>query len=589
MQHARVLVLLALLCLPRTLAASAPSPPDLALLPIWREGEVWVLRDIIAGAPAVTEILAPSSGLGRIRGVALSPDGNTAVVLHMTDGVIQGGVVTMDGVEIPIDVEFLPDGKAAVIVNAEPVPEEDLTVQVLAGLPNHPYLAGEVPLRDGNGNPLTLQAQPNLAVSPDCRHVGVVARWREVALLRIVPGDPPALVQEGHRELQGLSTLWLSFGPDGDTLLTPTFGAPQPLGPPLHSRLHLFSGILDGRLDLAWSEELPHVAADWAGVAALPDGDTFATSTEGAVSGNRLHFYDGLSDRSPARTDSWDWEVERRGGSVHVMPDGDTLLSRTASSAVGPHYWVVFHGARSSEARAVGRIGPIRSFYPPAVPLYLPQVVADAGPDLLVEAGPECIAHVVLEGRAAFDAACAPEPDERVLAFSWWEGGVLLAEEREAVVELGLGTHELTFRVVDTSQRDWEDTTTVEVVDVTPPVFEVLEAEPSLLWPPDHKMRPVDVRIEVRDNCDAAPAVELLEVSSSEPPDDLGDGHTEPDFDGADLGLDDREVLLRAERDGRGPGRTYTLRYRATDFSGNAAEGGAVVRVPHDMGDEGGP
>jgi len=43
-------------------------------------------------------------------------------------------------------------------------------------------------------------------------------------------------------------------------------------------------------------------------------------------------------------------------------------------------------------------------------------------------------------------------------------------------------------------------------------------------------------------------------------------------------------VLLRADRLGSGPGRTYELTYVATDASGNAAPAQVVVTVPHDQG-----
>jgi hypothetical protein len=76
----------------------------------------------------------------------------------------------------------------------------------------------------------------------------------------------------------------------------------------------------------------------------------------------------------------------------------------------------------------------------------------------------------------------------------------------------------------------------------------------------------------------------LQSVASSEPDDAPGggDGATTGDVQGADVGTADVDVLLRAERDGRGPGRTYSARYRATDASGNVGTGVGTVAVPHD-------
>jgi hypothetical protein len=92
------------------------------------------------------------------------------------------------------------------------------------------------------------------------------------------------------------------------------------------------------------------------------------------------------------------------------------------------------------------------------------------------------------------------------------------------------------------------------------------------------------VRAEARDACDPAPRITLVAAESSEPPDDRGDGHTETDVDRAELGTEDFALRLRAERDGRAHGRTYTLRYATEDDWGNRTEATVEVRVPHDQG-----
>ena len=86
------------------------------------------------------------------------------------------------------------------------------------------------------------------------------------------------------------------------------------------------------------------------------------------------------------------------------------------------------------------------------------------------------------------------------------------------------------------------------------------------------------------DACDADPAVELLDIFSSEPDDGIGDGNTDGDIQGADVGTDDRDFALRAERAGPGDGRVYTAVYGVTDLAGNHVEADALVVVPHDMG-----
>jgi hypothetical protein len=88
------------------------------------------------------------------------------------------------------------------------------------------------------------------------------------------------------------------------------------------------------------------------------------------------------------------------------------------------------------------------------------------------------------------------------------------------------------------------------------------------------------------DICDPSPVVVLESITSNEPDDAPGggDGHTTNDIQGAEIGTDDRAFQLRAERDGKGSGRIYTVTYSATDASGNSATASATVSVPHDQG-----
>jgi hypothetical protein len=121
-------------------------------------------------------------------------------------------------------------------------------------------------------------------------------------------------------------------------------------------------------------------------------------------------------------------------------------------------------------------------------------------------------------------------------------------------------------------------------VDVTPPDISVT-VNPDTLWPPNHKMVDIVATVTVSDVCDAAPTVVLTSVTSDEPDDaeGNGDGKTVDDIQGADIGTEDYEFQLRAERAGEGDGRVYIITYTATDASGNSASASATVVVPHDM------
>ena len=103
---------------------------------------------------------------------------------------------------------------------------------------------------------------------------------------------------------------------------------------------------------------------------------------------------------------------------------------------------------------------------------------------------------------------------------------------------------------------------------------------PEVLWPPDHKLVAITATITVTDICDPDPKVELVSIGSSEPDNGLGDGDKPEDIQEWTKGADDRTFLLRAERSGTGLGRVYTVKYKATDATGNSSFEEAFVRVP---------
>jgi hypothetical protein len=117
--------------------------------------------------------------------------------------------------------------------------------------------------------------------------------------------------------------------------------------------------------------------------------------------------------------------------------------------------------------------------------------------------------------------------------------------------------------------------------DSTPPELSVT-LTPTRLWPANHTMVTVAATIQVSDEADAAPSVHLVSIVSSEADDALDAGDKAGDVGGALLGADDRTFQLRAERSGRGPGRIYTVTYRATDTAGNTRDVTAQVVVAHD-------
>ena len=218
---------------------------------------------------------------------------------------------------------------------------------------------------------------------------------------------------------------------------------------------------------------------------------------------------------------------------------------------------------------------------------------ADAGDDQTLESvSPEGTA-VTLDGSGSFD------PDEDDLTYSWTLGDEEIATGESPEVVLLYGAHALTLTVSDGSETD-TDEVVVTIVDTTPPVIEVA-ADPTELWPPNHKYHVIELTVSASDNAD--PSVALVATAVSSEPDEVkgnGDGKTTGDIKvttaEGEILLSSNEapvvtfdpvtgqLELRAERAGSGPGRVYTIAVTATDHVELQTVATATVTVPHDQG-----
>jgi hypothetical protein len=128
-----------------------------------------------------------------------------------------------------------------------------------------------------------------------------------------------------------------------------------------------------------------------------------------------------------------------------------------------------------------------------------------------------------------------------------------------------------------------ETTATVAPINIdrTAPTL-TCSVDPSVLWPPNHKLVPVMTQIAVADALSGPGRFALVSVVSSEPDNGLRDGDTSGDIQAWTVGAPATAGLLRAERSGSGPGRIYTLTYSGEDLAGNAATCTVTVTVPHD-------
>ncbi len=158
----------------------------------------------------------------------------------------------------------------------------------------------------------------------------------------------------------------------------------------------------------------------------------------------------------------------------------------------------------------------------------------------------------------------------------------------DAPADYPVGDTVVTWTAADAAGNSATATQTVTVVDTTAPVVTV-SLTPGILWPPNHKMVDITAIVSVSDIADPSPTLNLISIVSSEPDNapGNGDGNTVNDIQGAEFETEDNAFQLRAERDGNGNGRTYTIIYTVTDASGNTATEVVTVSVPHDQSKKG--
>ncbi|MDD3245889.1 MAG: hypothetical protein PHF18_03345 [Methanosarcina sp.] len=268
--------------------------------------------------------------------------------------------------------------------------------------------------------------------------------------------------------------------------------------------------------------------------------------------------------RSSNDGNTWSpWETAANGVSLSSTPDGRYLQIKTTmqinSGEVSPILYDL-----SVEAEKPANMSP----------------VANAGEDQTVEQANLAGTSITLDGSGSTDDGLI-EP----LTYAWiWDGGS--AEGVNPEVTLPLGTTTITLEVYD-GQFSATDTVDITVEDTTPPEITTAD-EPIVLWPANHKYQTVLISYfvtSVADICDAGVGINSIAITSvsSDEPEEVtgnGDGNTLEDI----VIVDSQTVDLRAERQGDGNGRVYTINYAVTDASGNTVAGFFQVWVPHDQG-----
>ena len=201
--------------------------------------------------------------------------------------------------------------------------------------------------------------------------------------------------------------------------------------------------------------------------------------------------------------------------------------------------------------------------------------ISNAGPNQMVECEGNGGATVELDGSASHDDDCD------ILTYAW-AGPFGYKTGRNPNVFCSLGFNFISLVASD----DWwsslvPTTTLVNVLDTTPPSLQ-MTLTPTVLWPADHRLVRIDATVTSSDSCGSAPVqVVLTSITNSQADNGLGDGDTARDIQEASYGTFDTTFLLRAERAGNDTaGRTYTIKYTATDASGNQTPMTTTVSVP---------
>lgn len=165
-------------------------------------------------------------------------------------------------------------------------------------------------------------------------------------------------------------------------------------------------------------------------------------------------------------------------------------------------------------------------------------------------------------------------------------GGVetVAAGDHATILLTAEGIVTIAYYAVDNADNAETAGTLTVRIDKTAPILSC-SASPESLWPPNHKLLQVTTTVASSDALSGGAGIQLIAALSSEPDDGVGDGNTFDDIQGWTIGVLDTRGMLRAERSGVGNGRTYTLRYGASDVAGNTSSCDALVSVPLSNGD----
>jgi DNA/RNA endonuclease G (NUC1) len=199
--------------------------------------------------------------------------------------------------------------------------------------------------------------------------------------------------------------------------------------------------------------------------------------------------------------------------------------------------------------------------------------VANAGADQTLECAGGLTA-VTLDGSASSDL------DGDTLSYEWRDGATPLGTGAVLNTSLAFGTHNITLKVTDPSGAFSEDIVSINIADHTAPII-MSNGQAFSLWPVNKKYRTFNVSdlvASASDSCNSG--VNLSSVVIEKVTSDEGSISDNDIIIAAGC----QSVQLRADRDGNGNGRVYTITFKVSDSTGHTTTLARQVMIPHDQG-----
>lgn len=204
--------------------------------------------------------------------------------------------------------------------------------------------------------------------------------------------------------------------------------------------------------------------------------------------------------------------------------------------------------------------------------------VVTAGAVTVVNSPESCTASVTLNASAT-SAAGLP------VSIIYIVDDQIVGSGASATTTMSIG-NEYKVIITGTDSNGMDDTVTemVTPTDTLGPVVTPITS-PITLWPPNHDYVTVSLDqcvTSVVDQCGGPLSLlaqgQITSVTSNEPAKVSGSENTCNDI----VIVDNNTVNLRAERDGGGYGRVYTIHFTVSDLNGNSTPATCTVQVPHD-------